>query len=567
MASLPAIDSRRSILPTDWLIAGSIMAITMLYVFLRVAHPIVPMEDASMLLRYAQHVAAGYGIVWNVGEHPVEGATDFLFMIFVGGLSKLFRIEVKTAAETILLTSQVLSTGLLYLSLRRFYQATRPLAAVFAILLGFGMGYRFVNTGFSAPFYALFALLTWLTGLLCIEKGVSWRRAFLFSVLAFATGLIRPDGALLAVFLLASTLFALKDHRLRLILCFGIVFAVCGGIYFGWRIKYFGYLFPNPFYIKKTGGLSLSNLATSLRCYIQLLLPVLPLAGFGLLTAASRRRLLSWLITVVPFISIWMLVSLDNNHFSRFQYVLVPISMLELAGMAAMWWRSSETARTETGGHGHWNATWVLLLFFCTTLYYNANLYLVPYSNAGGQQLAARLHPYAPKHYTMMVTEAGDLPFYSEWRTIDLFGLNDEYIAHHNGVITSEYIVANKPEIILYRDLAWTMRDLPPATTQQPGATSGMGNKLTVDAQLARDYAVAHGYILAAKWGARYCDYHTYWVKPDFPDSAAIVSAIRDHPYYSQVDGQLSFDFRNAPQPSVPCDINAYPKGLFTLLK
>jgi hypothetical protein len=71
------------------------------------------------------------------------------------------------------------------------------------------------------------------------------------------------------------------------------------------------------------------------------------------------------------------------------------------------------------------------------------------------------------------------------------------------------------------------------------------------------DYAVKHGYVLAAMWGAAYCDFHVYWVKPDFADSAAIVSAIRDHPYYMQVTGQLSYDFRNAPVPPVPCSVQS----------
>ena len=45
---------------------------------------IAPFEDAAMLMRYSDHFAKGYGIVWNVGDKPVDGATDFLFMIVVG---------------------------------------------------------------------------------------------------------------------------------------------------------------------------------------------------------------------------------------------------------------------------------------------------------------------------------------------------------------------------------------------------------------------------------------------------------------------------------------------------
>ena len=47
-----------------------------------------PFEDAAMLMRYAENLAAGHGIVWNVGEAPVDGATDFLFMSSVAGLDQ-----------------------------------------------------------------------------------------------------------------------------------------------------------------------------------------------------------------------------------------------------------------------------------------------------------------------------------------------------------------------------------------------------------------------------------------------------------------------------------------------
>ena len=42
-----------------------------------------------MLLRYAANLAAGHGIVWNVGDHPLDGATDFLLVLVVAAVSKL----------------------------------------------------------------------------------------------------------------------------------------------------------------------------------------------------------------------------------------------------------------------------------------------------------------------------------------------------------------------------------------------------------------------------------------------------------------------------------------------
>jgi hypothetical protein len=35
-------------------------------------------EDAAIVRRYSQHSARGFGYVWNVGEPPLAGATDWL---------------------------------------------------------------------------------------------------------------------------------------------------------------------------------------------------------------------------------------------------------------------------------------------------------------------------------------------------------------------------------------------------------------------------------------------------------------------------------------------------------
>src|ERR1700678_4625821 len=88
---------------TDTSVAALLAVATGLFVATHIHWPIVPMEDASMLLRYSQNLARGHGIVWNVGEAPVEGATDFLYMLVVGVTSAVTKANVKTAAAILLL--------------------------------------------------------------------------------------------------------------------------------------------------------------------------------------------------------------------------------------------------------------------------------------------------------------------------------------------------------------------------------------------------------------------------------------------------------------------------------
>lgn len=535
---------------TDSIVLVLLALMTTIFIVGHLKRPISPMEDASMLLRYSQHLAEGHGIVWNVGEHPVEGATDFLFMVAIGAISWLTKVGVARVSMGLLSISHVAGVLVLYAGLRRLYRAPILLAIGFAVSLAVGLGYHFINTEFGAPFYGLFALLTWYVGTACVLYGVNWRRAISFAAFAFITGLIRPDGVILAGFILCSTLYAVRGRRIPLVVSFGAIFSILGGAYFAWRLHYFGYPFPNPFYIKHAHGLNTGGLKVSGRLVVEMLLPFIPLAGLGFRNRNGFRQLTTWLITVVPFTAVWMLISLDNNHFARFQYVMVPLSMMALGGLAAVWWQEVERASVATALKVPLG--WVTVVLFGCACFYNMHLYRAPFSNVGAQELAARLRPYAAKNYTMVVTEAGDLPFYSQWRTVDALGLNDEFVAHHGGVLTEAYLDTYHPEVILYRQ-AGLYGAL--AGYKVPATSIDPANKLVLNDIVLHDYAIKHGYVLAAMWGAVYCDLHVYWVKPDFADSAAIFSAIRDHPYYMQVTGQLSYDFRDAPVPPVPCEV------------
>ena len=72
----------------DLIAAAALLAAVLLYAAGFVNFDVPPFEDAAMLMRYSAHLARGAGVVWNLGEPPVDGATDFLFMAAVALLIK-----------------------------------------------------------------------------------------------------------------------------------------------------------------------------------------------------------------------------------------------------------------------------------------------------------------------------------------------------------------------------------------------------------------------------------------------------------------------------------------------
>ena len=78
-----------------------------------------------MLMRYAQHLADGHGIVWNIGEHPVDGATDFLFMVASAAFIKL-GLTVGQSVRGIGFASHLLTVLIVYWTNRRVNNANIP---------------------------------------------------------------------------------------------------------------------------------------------------------------------------------------------------------------------------------------------------------------------------------------------------------------------------------------------------------------------------------------------------------------------------------------------------------
>jgi hypothetical protein len=158
------------------------------------------------------------------------------------------------------------------------------------------------------------------------------------------------------------------------------------------------------------------------------------------------------------------------------------------------------------------------------------------YADDGRYDMAKMLSNYQGKGYIMATSEAGLLPFYSNWTAIDTWGLNDEWIAHH-GAITEQYLDQYKPYVIIFH--AYFSPLIPPKLTDKNLSQDWFRMTITL-----MDYAQSHGYILAAAFGDSPYETHYYYVRPDFPDSAKIVHDISTMKnYYWFITGKKSINY------------------------
>src|SRR5258706_9984074 len=162
-----------------------------------------PAEDAAILMRYIQHVAGGHGMVWNLGEPPVDGATDMLFTLLVAGLVRC-GVALETAVRSLAATAHAMTVLAVYLGIRRLHRSPSPLALFCALFLAWGPGFRYVELSFATPIFALLAAVAWILAYRLRERPESPSLCLLFAATSLLASLDRPEGVFLTAFMLAA---------------------------------------------------------------------------------------------------------------------------------------------------------------------------------------------------------------------------------------------------------------------------------------------------------------------------------------------------------------------------
>jgi hypothetical protein len=498
-----------------------------------------PEEDAAMLLRYARHLAEGRGIVWNVGEAPVDGATDLVFLFLVAAVTRL-GASVEAAAKGVGFSAHALTVALVFLAVRRLHGAARPLALLCAAWIAFGPGVRYVAASYGTTVFTLAVALAWWAATRLAQAGAGdvRRRGAWFAAVGLLLGLARPEGAFLAVFLLAGVLLTRHGAGTAAILrTFVLVFCVLGVAYFVWRWWYFGHPLPNPFYTRGGGHLHREVLVRAFVNIVRLGGPFLVLAAAGLVLSDTRETALGVILPVVAFGLLWVFFSDEANYYMRYRYPVVPILVIGWVPVAQAWW-----ARRSARIWGPWpaaaSAAVALAGLAAIAAVQHVRFRAVVPQRTGLYDVGHRLAPFRGKHYALVTTEAGLLPLYSDWPAVDAWGLNDAWIARHGG-ITEEYLDRYRPEVVMFHAY------FSPLTGERAREGRGLGPAWNAMVDTLKHYAESHGYERAAVYAKSPDEAHYYYVRPGFLDHAAVVAAVHEPGYLW--DGRSAEDVTSEP--------------------
>lgn len=499
-----------------------------------------PFEDAAMLMRYAENLAHGHGIVWNIGEPPVDGATDFLFMTSVAALIKA-GLPIGRSVRALGLGAHILTVLLVYWVNRKVWKACVIASLLTAVYLAVGTGLWYVAAYFGTPFFGLLVGITWWFGLLLMQTDAPAKWAIWgFSLAALLAGLARPEGVLLATVMLLSVVIFRGWKRARsIVVIFVIVMLVLGGTYFVWHWSYFGHPLPNPYYKKGGGLLHWDSFWESLSYLLRFAGPFGLAFILGLRSRRTARQTVAFIVPLLFFAASFILVSNETNFGGRFQYALWPLVLMSYYPLV-------QGIRQESGfswppasqriARGVWLLASVAVAY--GVLRYGAAQACrltsqqqacgIAYEADGRYDVARLLAEYREKGYVIATTEAGLLPLYSGWTAVDAWGLNDAWVAQH-GEITTEYLDTYRPHLIVFH--AYFSPLVPPRTTEKDLAHDWHRMTLTL-----KSYAESNDYLLAAAFGDSPYESHYYYVRRDFPDSDKIakdISKLRSYYWYA----------------------------------
>lgn len=231
---------------TALVLAGVVLVVGCVYIM-----PFFP-DDTYISFRYAQHLAEGHGLTFNVGV-PLEAYSNFLWILVLAGLYK-------TGMSLVALTPWVGvlfslgGLGILYVLLRRRVAHGRELFLPLAI---YASAFPLILYTVSGMETALFALLL-LAMVLCVDnvfRAPSTRAWIVLGVTGTLVSLARPEGVVVLPLTLGFVAWQTRRSESRTAMWRGggIVlagFVVLYGLYTAWRAAYFGDLIPTPFVSK-----------------------------------------------------------------------------------------------------------------------------------------------------------------------------------------------------------------------------------------------------------------------------------------------------------------------------
>lgn len=415
-------------------------------------------DDAFITFRHARHFAEIGLSTFNVTGPPAEGATSFLWTCIVA-IAHLVTDDVTVVAKSI----GVALTAFAFLAAMRLARRWAGPGNMHIGHRGGALAVLMLGTWPAISVYAVSGMETSLGVLLAlvfVERLVAaadeptFGRWSVVAIVAFALGLARPEQNLF-VALALGVVFVTSSASRRHLVTATIAWCVVPGIaYLAWRANAYGVMMPLPFYIKFVARTASWPGWGMVRSFvIEILGPLsIPMAaGFF----ALGRRAFAMLPGAVAILVFFSATKPMMDFSWRF---LAPVAAIAFvaAGCGLATFGDVIAVRSPRA----WRDVAIAGLAVAIAFQHAAardleiehyNCYATGLRQAHiplGRFLAKHAAPRDPRERLLVISDAGSTPYYSGWRTIDTFGLNEPRIAiDHDG--GAGWILDERPDVVV----------------------------------------------------------------------------------------------------------------------
>ncbi len=401
-------------------------------------------DDAMISMRYAKHLAQGQGLVWNIGQSPVEGFTNLGWTLYMAFLH-VFSIPASKISLVVMLTSLAILLANIFV-VHKISETLLPSSKYAPTLAA-------LITAFYFPlvFWSLRGMEVGLITLLinyALLISISKNQPILVGIILALAIFVRIDAAISA--LLIGIYFITKQKRRTSIAPFIFILLSTFAILF-FQKNYFGDLLPATYYQKVTGFTLWQRVEHGLLVFNQfatrdtLTLFLFSIAGmfFYKQQRNPESLLLLGIFLAQCTYSIYVggdYAESETNAANRFitqgmPAIIILFSLMTSRLLADLVTAQPQAAFANPKVNPAIPFAIIILLIISGEPWFNYSIDNAPLLKADIRRVKLALHikeNTAPEA-VIAVHAAGQIPYYSERTTIDLLGLNDPIVAKSEG--------------------------------------------------------------------------------------------------------------------------------------
>jgi hypothetical protein len=417
-------------------------------------------DDAYISFVYARNVAEHGELVFNAGQY-VEGYTNFLWTLLLG-LGMLVDIPPEWTAKILGGLFGIVTLFVVSSTIDRAIGRKSAWGAVPALLLAASAGYAcWTSGGLETQLFTMLCAIA-LDGLVAAEDVAGEAGMYRTGIALALAAMTRPEGLLVAGVLGLVRVICNVIARRRLIgmpeTFAAILFLSLWAPWFAWRYWYYGYPFPNTYYVKASGAWAGKYMAREMyehgAYYVWAwlnqtkLLYALPIAALGLMAARPRtpRFALGLACALLAAVYLPYTISVGGDFMGLHRFIMPMFLLAAIAVTLGLEWL---TARVPERVRSYVAVGAALVL---VGVYAGTQVQLTLESTKWGNFKAdkgvidtpAFLIAYTEDRATIgktmascftdddfsIVGGAGAQPYFARMRSIDVFGLVSARVAH-----------------------------------------------------------------------------------------------------------------------------------------